>query len=88
MTPPWLTRLRRLILGEPSNECVLRTADTRAVADLWVNLLANHGIPGRAVPALPASFMGDGMQHRLIVRSQDAVEAEAILRAYWDSACP
>ncbi len=88
MTPPWLTRLRRLILGEPSNECVLRTAATRAVAELWLNLLADHGVPARVASALPANFMGDGIQHRLIVRSNDAEEAEAILRAYWDSACP
>lgn len=88
MNRPWLARLRRLVLGEPSGEQVIRTAPTRAVADLWVNLLADHGIPARAVPALPTSFMGDGMQHRLIVRSEDAVEAERILRALWDATRP
>jgi hypothetical protein len=55
---------------------------------LWVNLLGDHGIPARAEPPLPASFMGDGMQHRLIVRAQHADEAEEILRALWDSTAP
>ena len=88
MAPPWLTRLRRLLLGESSRERVIRTAPTRAVAELWVNLLGDHGIPARAVPPLPASFMGDGMQHRLIVRAEHADEAERILRALWDAARP
>ena len=88
MIPSWLIRLRRLLLGEPSSECVLRTAPTRAVAELWVNLLGDHGVPARAVPALPASFMGDGIQHRLIVRAEHADEAERILRALWDAARP
>lgn len=88
MTPSWLTRLRSVLLGEPSSECVLRTAPTRAVAELWVNLLGDHGIPARAVPALPSSFMGDGMQHRLIVRGEQVDEAERILRALWDATRP
>lgn len=53
-----------------------------------MNVLGDHGVPARAVPALPASFMGDGMQHRLIVRSEHADEAERILRALWDAARP
>ena len=88
MAPPWLIRLRRLLLGDPSSECVLRTAPTRAVAEMWVNLLGDHGVPARAAPALPASFMGDGVQHRLIVRAEHAEEAERILRALWDAARP
>lgn len=84
MVPAWLIRLRRLLLGEPSDERVIRTAPTRAVAELWVNLLGDHGVPARAVPALPASFMGDGMQHRLIVRAEHADEAQRILCAFWD----
>lgn len=84
----WLSRLRRLVFGEPSGECVLRTAPTRAVAELWVNLLGDHGIPARAVPPLPSSFMGDGMQHCLIVRAEHADEAERILRALWDAVRP
>ncbi len=88
MTPSWLTRLRHALLGEPSSECLLRTAPTRAVAELWVNLLGDHGIPARAVPALPSSFMGDGMQHRVIVRSEHVDEAERILRALWDATRP
>lgn len=88
MAPSWLLRLRRLLLGEPSDERVIRTAPTRAVAELWVNLLGDHGIPARAVPALPASFMGDGMQHRLIVHAKQADEAERILRALWDATAP
>ena len=82
----WLTRLRRRLLGEPSSERVIRTAPTRAVANLWVNLLGDHGVPARAAPALPASFMGDGIQHSLIVRAEHADEAERILRALWDDA--
>ena len=81
-------RLRRRLFGEPSDECVVRTAPTRAVAELWVNLLGEHGVPARAAPALPASFMGDGIQHRLIVRAEQADEAEQILRALWDAARP
>lgn len=84
----WLVRLRRLVLGKPSGELVLRTAPTRVVAELWVSLLGDHGIPARAVPALPASFMGDGMQHRVIVRGEHADEAERILRALWDATRP
>ena len=86
MALPWLVRLRRLLLGEPSNECTIRTAPTRAVAEIWINLLGDHGIPARAVPALPASFMGDAIQHRLIVRTEDVDEAERILQALWDAA--
>ena len=88
MALTWLIRLRRALLGEPSTERVLRTAPTRAVAELWVNLLGDHGIPARAVPALPSSFMGDGMQHRLIVRGEHVHEAERILRALWDATRP
>lgn len=88
MALPWLKRLRVALLGEPSSERVVRTAPTRAVAELWVNLLGDHGIPARAVPALPSSFMGDGMQHRLIVRSEHVDEAERILRALWDATRP
>lgn len=88
MALPWLVRLRRLLLGEPSNECTIRTAPTRAVAEVWINLLGDHGVLARAVPALPASFMGDGIQHRLIVRTEDAEEAERILCALWDAARP
>ena len=84
----WLFRLRRFIFGEPSSESVIRTASSRTVAELWVNLLHDHGIPARAVPPLPASFMGDGMQHRLIVRTEHAEEAERILRTLWDAARP
>ena len=84
----WLVRLRRLVLGEPSGERTVRTAPTRAVAELWVSMLDDHGIPARAVPALPTSFMGDGMQHRLIVRTEHAEEAERILRELWDATQP
>lgn len=84
----WLASLRRLVLGEPSGDRVIRTAPTRAIAELWVSLLGDHGIPARAVPPLPTSFMGDGMQHRLIVRAEHAEEAERILRALWDSTHP
>ncbi len=85
---PWLVLLRRLVLGDPAGEQVIRTAPTRAVAELWVSLLGDHGIPARAVPPLPTSFMGDGMQHRLIVRAEHAEEAERILRALWDATRP
>lgn len=85
MISAWLLRLRRLVLGEPSDECVIRTAPIRAVAELWVNLLSDHDVPARSIPALPASFMGDGMQHRLVVRAEHAEEAERILRALWDA---
>ena len=51
-----------------------------------MNLLGDHGVPARAAPALPASFMGDGIQHSLIVRAEHADEAERILRALWDDA--
>ena len=88
MAPSWLLRLRRLLLGAPSDERTIRTAPTRAVAEIWINLLGDHGVPARAVPALPASFMGDGMQHKLIVRTEDIEEAERILRALWDAARP
>lgn len=88
MALSWLIRLRRLVLGEPSDERTLRTAPTRAVAEIWINLLGDHGIPARAVPALPASFMGDGIQHNLIVRGEDVAEAERILAALWDAARP
>lgn len=81
----WLVFVRRLVLGEPAGERVIRTAPTRAIAELWVSLLGDHGIPARAVPPLPSSFMGDGMQHRLIVRAEHADEAEHILRALWDA---
>lgn len=88
MALPWLVRLRRLLLGEPSDERTIRTAPTRAVAEIWISLLGDHGIPARAVPALPASFMGDGIQHKLIVRTGDVAEAERILQALWDAARP
>ena len=78
--------MRRLLLGEPSNERAIRTAPTRAVAEIWVSLLSDHGLPARAVPTLPTGFMGDGVQHRLIVRAEDAEEAERILRVLWDAA--
>ncbi len=84
----WLAFARRLVLGEPSGDQVIRTAPTRAIAELWVSLLGDHGIPARAVPPLPTSFMGDGMQHRLIVRAEHAEEAERILRALWDATHP
>lgn len=88
MAQSWLARLRRLLLGEPSDERTIRTAPTRAVAEIWINLLGDHGIPARAMPALPASFMGDGIQHNLIVRTEDEEEAERILQALWDAARP
>ncbi len=84
----WLASLHRLVFGEPAGDRVIRTAPTRAIAELWVSLLGDHGIPARAVPPLPTSFMGDGMQHRLIVRAEHAEEAERILRALWDATHP
>jgi len=75
--------IRQAIFGSPRFESRVRTAESRSIADLWVALLIDHGIPARCTAQLSSGFMGDGMPHDILVREVDLQEATRILTAYW-----
>ncbi len=65
------------------DEAILRSTPSYSIAALWVNVLADHGIPARCASDLASSFMGDGVDHRVIVRADQAEEATQVLAALW-----
>jgi Flp pilus assembly secretin CpaC len=64
-------------------EVVLRSTPSYSIAALWINVLGDHGIPARSASDLASSFMGDGVEHRVIVRADQAEEATRVLAAFW-----
>ena len=79
-----IASIRKLVFGPSRFEGHVRTGESRAIADLWVSLLMDHGIPARCTAQLSSGFMGDGMAHDILVREGDLEEAKRILAAYWD----
>lgn len=64
-------------------EAVLRVAPTYSIAVHWVSILDEHGIAARCASDPVSSFMGDSINHRVIVRSDRAAEAARVLDALW-----
>ena len=79
-----ITSIRQWVFGASRFESCVRTAESRSIADLWVDLLVDHGIPARCTAQLSSGFMGDGMAHDILVREVDREEAKRILAAYWE----
>jgi hypothetical protein len=79
-----IASIRKVMVGDSWFESLVRTAESRSIAVLWVSLLFDHDIPARVTSQLSSAFMGDGMAHGIFVREVDAQEAKRILAAYWD----